>query len=72
MAATIAEADPEQIRTGDVEELTKQFAGRFALDAPTLIEGALTISIKEIAVDRSQHYRRDGIYEIRSKLDIHS
>src|ERR1035437_3103164 len=57
MAATIAEADPELIRTGDVEELTKQFADRFALEAPTLIEGALSISVEETQVDVAGDFR---------------
>ena len=51
MEAEIAAANPELIRTGDVEELAKQFADRYALEAPTLIEGALSISVEEAQVD---------------------
>lgn len=51
MAAAILEAQTELIRTGDVEELAKRFADQFALEAPTLIEGALSVSVEEAEVD---------------------
>src|SRR2546421_13052317 len=57
IATAIADADPELIRTGDVEELTREFADRFRLDAPTLIEGALSISVHETQVDVAGDYR---------------
>jgi hypothetical protein len=57
MAAAIAEAEPELIRTGDIEQLTTQFADQFTVDAPTLIEGALSISVEEAQVDVAGDYR---------------
>lgn len=57
MAAAIAEVDPELLRTADVEELTRQFADRFALEAPTLIQGALSISVEETQVDVAGDFR---------------
>lgn len=57
MAVAIAGADAELIRTGDVEELTKRFADGFAFETPTLIEGALSISVEETQVDVTGDYR---------------
>jgi len=57
MVAAIAEVDPELLRTADVEELTRQFADRFALEAPTLIQGALSISVEETQVDVAGDFR---------------
>lgn len=51
MDAEIAAADPALIGTGDVVELAKQFAHRYALEPPTLREGALSISVEEAQVD---------------------
>jgi hypothetical protein len=57
MANAIAEADPELIRTGHVEELTKQFAEEFTVEAPTLIEGALSINAEEAQIDVTGDFR---------------
>src|ERR1017187_3935224 len=57
MAAAIADADAEEIRTGDVEELAKQFSDQFSLEAPTLLEGALSITADEAQVDVTGDYR---------------
>jgi hypothetical protein len=57
MIATIRDADSEVIRTFDPEELTKQLAEEFALQAPTLLEGALSISVEEAQVDVSGDFR---------------
>jgi hypothetical protein len=57
MATAIADADTEAIRTGDIEELAKQFSDQFMLEAPTLIEGALSIIVDEVQVDVSGDIR---------------
>ncbi len=51
MADEIAKADSELIQTGDLENLVEQFAERSALNAPTLIEGAVSISPEDRQVD---------------------
>ena len=51
MATAIAEADAELIRTGAVEELTEHFTEQFTVEAPTLIEGALSINAEEAQID---------------------
>jgi len=51
LAAATAEADSEEIRTGDIDELAKRFAERFSLEAPRLLEGALSITAEEVEVD---------------------
>src|ERR1700682_3857842 len=56
-ANAIAEADPEVIRARDVEELTKQFAEEFIVEAPTLIEGALSINAEEAQIDVTGDFR---------------
>jgi hypothetical protein len=57
MANAIAEADAELIRTGDVEDLTTQFAEEFTVEAPTLIEGALSINAEEAQIDVTGDFR---------------
>ena len=57
LAAAINEEDPELIRTGDIDALAKVFADRFALEAPTLIEGALSVSVEEANVDVTGDFR---------------
>ena len=51
LAAAIEQEDPEVIRTGDLEALTKEFTERFVLEAPRLIEGAVSLSVEEARVD---------------------
>ncbi len=51
MANAVAEADPELIRTADLDELTKQFTDEFIVEAPVLIEGALSINVEEAQID---------------------
>lgn len=57
MAAEIAQASPELINGGDVEELAKEFAEKNALEAPILLEGALSISAQEQQVDVAGDFR---------------
>jgi hypothetical protein len=57
MANAVAEADPELVRVGDVEELTKQFAEEFTVEPPTLIEGALSINAEEAQIDVTGDFR---------------
>lgn len=51
LAEAIAEADADQIGMGDADKLAKQFADRFSLEAPTLLEGALSVTAEEVEVD---------------------
>ena len=51
METEISAANPDLIRTGDVDELAKQYADHYGLEAPTLIEGALSINVEETQVD---------------------
>jgi hypothetical protein len=60
MAAAIVDAEAEEIRTGDVEELVKRFADQFSLEAPTLLEGALSITADEAQVDVRGNYKFDA------------
>lgn len=46
MAEAVGEADSELIRSGDIEELARQFANRFAVKSPTLIEAALSVAVE--------------------------
>jgi TIR domain len=57
MAEKIGQADPEVIRTGDVEELANRFAEQFFLEAPTLLPGALSITVEEHQVDVQGDFR---------------
>jgi hypothetical protein len=51
LATALAEADSEEIRMGDIDELAKRFADRFSLEAPMLLEGALSVTAEEAEVD---------------------
>jgi TIR domain len=51
MAMAIANADPGGIITGDVDQSVKQFSEQFSLDAPQLIEGAVSVTVNEAKVD---------------------
>jgi len=57
MLAAIDNADTELIRSGDVAELVQQFAQQYSLEAPTLIEGALSITVDETQVDVTGNIR---------------
>jgi hypothetical protein len=57
MANAVAEADPELIRTADLDELTKQFTDEFIVEAPVLIEGALSINVEEAQIDVTGDFR---------------
>ena len=51
MEDAINQADAELIRSADADELARHFADQFALEAPTLVEGAMSISVEETQVD---------------------
>ena len=51
MLAGIDSVNSESIGTGDVEEMAQSFAEQYALDSPTLIEGALSIAVNEAQID---------------------
>jgi len=51
MLAAIDSADSEPISSGDADEMAQQFAQQYSLQAPTLIEGALSINVNEATID---------------------
>jgi hypothetical protein len=57
MVEAIGQAESELIRSADAEELARQFADQFALEAPTLTEAALSITVDETEVDVTGDFR---------------
>jgi hypothetical protein len=57
MLEAVGEADSELIRSADAEELRSQFADRFALEAPTLTDAALSVTVDEAEVDVTGDFR---------------
>ena len=57
MTAAIAEADAETVRTGDVEELANRYSEQFSLQAPDLIDGAISVNVEEAQVDVTGDFR---------------
>ena len=57
MVEAIGEADSELLRSADAEELGSQFADQFALEAPTLTEAALSVTVDEAEVDVTGDFR---------------
>jgi hypothetical protein len=57
MATAIEATDPDIIRTSDSEELAKQFADRFSIDVPALIEGAISMTVDKAQIDVTGDYR---------------
>jgi hypothetical protein len=57
MTAAIEAADPEVIRSGDVDALAKEYADRFSLEAPALIDGAISVNVEEAQVDVTGDFR---------------
>src|SRR5580704_10384326 len=51
MLAAIDSLNSESINAGDVEEIAQRFSEQFALEAPSLIEGAIRISVNEAQID---------------------
>lgn len=51
MLAAIDSADSERISSGDADEMAQQLAQQYSLGAPTLVEGALSISVDEATID---------------------
>lgn len=57
MASAIEAADPEVIRRGDVDALVREYADQFSLEAPSLIEGAISVNVEEAQVDVTGDFR---------------
>ena len=57
LAEAIDQEDSEVIRTGGVDALAKEFAERFAVEAPRLIEGAISLDVEEARVDVTGDFR---------------
>jgi len=57
MLAAIDGVDGESIIGGDIEEMTQQFTDRYALEAPTLIEGALSVKVVEAQIEVTNDFR---------------
>jgi len=57
MTAAIDAADPEVIRSGDVDTLAKEYADRYSLEAPALIDGAISVAVEEARVDVTGDFR---------------
>jgi hypothetical protein len=57
LATAIDQEDPEVIRTGDIDALTNDFAERFAVEAPRLLEGAISVDVEEAEVDVTGDFR---------------
>ena len=51
MLAAIDSSNSESINAGDIDEMAQRLAEQYALEAPTLIEGALSISVNEAQID---------------------
>jgi hypothetical protein len=57
LATAIDQEDPEVIRTGDIDALMNDFAERFAVEAPRLLEGAISVDVEEAEVDVTGDFR---------------
>jgi hypothetical protein len=57
LAVAIDQEDPEVIRTGEIDALSREFAERFAVEAPRLIEGAISLNVEEARVDVTGDFR---------------
>src|ERR1700722_14757184 len=57
MTAAIEAADPEILLNVDVDALAKEYADQFSLQAPTLIDGAISVDVEEARVDVTGDYR---------------
>jgi hypothetical protein len=57
MTSAIEAADPEVIRTGDVDALAQEYADQFSVEAPALIEGAISVNVEEAKVDVTGDFR---------------
>ena len=57
LAAAIDQEDPEVIRTGDIDALSQDFAERFGVEAPRLIEGAISLNLEEAQVNVAGDFR---------------
>ena len=57
MLEAIAKADSELIRSADTADLARQLADQFSLEAPTLTDAALSITVDETEVDVTGDFR---------------
>jgi hypothetical protein len=57
MRAAIEAADPEVIRSAEVDALVKEYADQFSVEVPALIEGAISVNVEESQVDVTGDYR---------------
>lgn len=57
MASAIAEVDPETLASSDIDSLANQFADRFSLQVPEIIDGAISIEVDEADIDVTGDFR---------------